>query len=38
LIKEALAIGAEQYFIKSNILPQNIVDEINAFFASREEK
>jgi CheY-like chemotaxis protein len=31
IIKEALTLGAEQYIIKSNFLPNQIVDEVEKF-------
>ncbi len=31
LLKEALETGAEKYYIKSNILPMKMVDEIDVF-------
>ena len=37
LVNEAMNLGAEQYLIKSNILPQNLVEELNTFFTNREE-
>jgi DNA-binding response OmpR family regulator len=33
IIKQAMELGAEKYFIKSNFLPKDIVNEINTFFA-----
>jgi len=33
LIQEALELGAMQYLVKSNTLPQQIIDQIDAFFA-----
>jgi CheY-like chemotaxis protein len=37
IIKEALVIGAEQFIIKSNFLPFQIVDEIDMFFKNKEQ-
>ncbi len=35
IIKQAMQLGAEKYFIKSNFLPKDIVNEINSFFAPK---
>ncbi len=35
LVNEAMNLGAEQYLIKSNILPQNLVEELKNFFTAR---
>ncbi len=36
LIKEALSLGAEQFFVKANYLPNQIVDEIDQYFKRKE--
>lgn len=36
VIKEAFKIGADGYFLKARMTPQNLVDEMNDFFARRE--
>jgi len=38
LLKDALSNGAAQYFIKSNMLPMQMVDEINSFLKKQEVK
>lgn len=35
LVKEALELGAQQYLVKSNILPKQIVAEIDTFFQQK---
>ena len=37
LIKEALNLGAEQFFVKANYLPGQIVDEVDAYFKRKAE-
>lgn len=37
LLKDAVAAGAAQYFIKSNILPMQMVDEIDSFLQKTEK-
>lgn len=36
LIKEALTLGAEQFFVKSNYLPKQIVAEVEDYFTRHE--
>ncbi len=36
LVKEAMEIGAKKYLVKSNILPQQIIEEVNNFFATAQ--
>ncbi|MCH7951262.1 hypothetical protein IH980_00805 [Patescibacteria group bacterium] len=33
IIQQAFAMGADGYFLKAQLSPQNVVDEIDAFFA-----
>jgi len=35
VIEEAFKIGMDGYIIKSQMTPQQIVDEINAYFANK---
>jgi len=37
VIKEALKIGAQGYLMKANLLPQQIVDEVNDFFKDKSK-
>lgn len=37
LIKEALGLGAEQFFVKANYLPGQIVDEVDTYFKRKAE-
>lgn len=32
LVEEALSLGADRYLVKSNILPQQMIEQIQAFF------
>ncbi len=36
LVKEALELGAKKYLIKSNVLPQQIIEEVNVFFQTAQ--
>lgn len=36
LIQEAFSIGASGYFLKAQLTPQNILSEINAYFADQD--
>ncbi len=36
IIEEAFKVGMDGYIIKSQVTPQQLVDEINTFFANRE--
>lgn len=35
IIKQAMELGAQKYFVKSNFLPKDIVEEIQSFFANK---
>ncbi len=36
LVKEALELGAKKYLIKSNVLPQQIIEEVSVFFQTAQ--